>query len=42
MKPAQEAYFGLFAMRREAVTRRRAFDYYVEWLRSRETAAGAS
>jgi len=36
-KPAQEAYFGLFAMRGETVVRRRAFDYYVEWLRSGAT-----
>jgi hypothetical protein len=38
-RPEEEAYFGLFAMRGEALTRRSAFDYYVEWLRSRAAAA---
>ncbi len=36
-RPAQEAYFGLYAMRGEAMVKRRAFDYYVEWLRARAT-----
>jgi len=39
--PAEEAYFGLFAMRGGTMVRRRAFDYYVEWLRSRTAAAQA-
>jgi len=37
-KPAQEAYFGLYAMKGETLVKRRAFDYYVEWLRARATA----
>jgi hypothetical protein len=31
--PRQEAYFGLFKMRGEEMTKEPAFDYYVEWLR---------
>jgi hypothetical protein len=38
-KPAQEAYFGLFAMKGETLTRRQAFDRYVEWLRGRTEGA---